>query len=101
MVDRFQSPGVGYMEVVSSQTLLLIIRAHTAPGTTIYPAQWRAYNSMIALPVVATHGVVYHSLHIDPATGILTQMVGIGSTSTERSAMTKIIFLATSLESLQ
>ena len=73
------TPGLGYMEVVPSRdanTLLPIIRAHTAPGTTIHSDQWRAYSTVSSLPAVTTHGVVNHSLHfVDPATGVHTQTV--------------------------
>ena len=39
MVDTSQQPALGYMEVVQQRdaaTLLPIIQAHTAPGTTIH-----------------------------------------------------------------
>lgn len=79
MVDTSHTPGLGYMEVVPARdasTLLPIIRAHTAPGTTIHLDQWRAYSSVNTLPSVTAHGVVNHSLHfVDPATGVHTQTV--------------------------
>ena len=67
------------MEVVPSRdanTLLPIIQAHTAPGTTTHSNQWRAYNSVSSLPGVTAHRVVNHSLHfLDPGTGVHTQTV--------------------------
>ena len=79
MVDTSEEPGLGYMEVVPSRdanTLLPIIQAHTAPGTTIHSDQWRAYSNVITLPAVHGHGVVNHSLHfVDPVTGVHTWTV--------------------------
>ena len=79
MVDASQSPGLGYMEIVPARdagTLLPIIRAHTAPGTTIHSDQWRAYATVNTIPAVTAHGIVNHSLHfVDPATGVHTQTV--------------------------
>ena len=67
-------PGLGYMEVVTARdarTLLPIIQAHTAPGTTIHSDEWRACSSVSTIPAVAQHGVINHSLHfIDPVTGV-------------------------------
>ena len=74
-----RKPGLGYMEIVpprDANTLLPIIQAHTAPGTTIHSDQWRAYSNVITLPAVHGHGVVNHSLHfVDPVTGVHTQTV--------------------------
>ena len=79
MVDASHTPGLGYMTIVPSRdagTLLPIIRAHTAPGTTIHSDQWRAYDSVNTLPAVSTHEVVNHSLHfVGPAAGVHTQTV--------------------------
>ena len=79
MVDTSQSPGLGYMEIVPARdatTLLPIIRAHTAPGTTTHSDQWRAYSTVNTLPGVAAHGVVNHSLHfVDPVSGVHTRTV--------------------------
>ena len=79
MVDTSQTPGVGYMEIVSTRdaaTLLPIIQSHTAPGTIIHSDQWRAYNSVNTIPAVASHRIINHSLHfVDPATGVHTQTV--------------------------
>ena len=64
MVDASHVPGLGYVEVVLSRdanTLLPIIRAHTAPGTTIHSDQWRAYNTVCLPPAVTAHKVVNHS----------------------------------------
>ena len=72
-------PSLGYMEMVTAQnarTLLPIIQAHTAPGTTIHSDEWRAYNSVSTIPAVAQHGVINHSLRfIDPVTAIHTETV--------------------------
>jgi hypothetical protein len=68
MVDTSQQPALGYMEVVQQRdalTLLPIIQAHTAPGTTIHSDQWAAYS-----PGIAAHNTVNHSLNfVDPVTG--------------------------------
>ena len=65
---------MGIMKVVPSRdanTLLAIIRANTATGTTIHSDKWRAYNTVSLLPIVTTHGVVNHLLHfVDPVTGV-------------------------------
>ena len=76
MVDTFKEPGLGYMEVVPSRdanTLLPIVEAHTAPGTTIPSNQWQANSNVITLPAVHGHGLVNHYLHfVDPGTGVHT-----------------------------
>jgi hypothetical protein len=74
MVDTSQQPALGYMEVVQQRdalTLLPIIQAHTAPGTTIHSDQWAAYS-----PGIAAHNTVNHSLNfVDPVTGTHTQHI--------------------------
>ena len=79
LCDTSQSPALGYMEVVSRRdaaTLLPIIQAHVRPGTVIHSDQWRAYTRVAALPPVAGHSVVNHSLHfVDPSTGTHTQNI--------------------------
>ena len=58
MVDTSHQPALGYMEVVQRRdaaTLLPIIQAHIAAGTVVHSDQWRAYNSVSALPNVAAH----------------------------------------------
>ena len=79
LVDTSHTPALGYMEVVQKRdaaTLLPIIAAHTAPGTIIHSDQWAAYRRVHALPNVAAHGVVNHSLNfVEPVTGVHTQHV--------------------------
>ncbi len=79
MVDTSHQPALGYMEVVqrrNAATLLPIIQAHTAPGTTVHSDEWAAYNQVQSLPTVGTHNTVNHSLHfVDPVTGVHTQNV--------------------------
>ena len=61
------------MEIVNKRdaaALLPIIQAHVAPGTTIHSDEWAAYRRISALPGIAGHSTVNHSLNfIDPATG--------------------------------
>ena len=79
LVDTSQRPALGYMEIVprrDAATLLPIIQQHVLPGTTIWSDDWAAYNRVAAIPGVAGHGVVNHSLHfVDPVTGVNTQTV--------------------------
>ena len=67
------------MEVVpdrSAATLLPILQAHVAPGSTVYSDQWAAYNNVQSLGNVASHGTVNHLLNfVDPVTGIHTQHI--------------------------
>ena len=70
--DVSHTPALGYMEIVQQgdAATLLIIQAHTAPGTTVHSNDWSAYRRVASLPNVASHSTVNHSLHfIDPKTG--------------------------------
>ena len=79
LADTSQTLALGYMEIVprrDAATLLPIIQQHVLPGTTIWSDEWAAYNRVAAIPGVAGHGVVNHSLHfVDPVTGVNTQTV--------------------------
>lgn len=79
MVDTAHQPSLGYIEIVhrrNASTLLPIIQAHTAPGTTVHSDEWAAYNRIQQLGNVATQRTANHSLHfVDPATGVHTQNV--------------------------
>ena len=79
MVDTSHQPALGYMEIVNKRdaaTLLPIIQAHVAPGTTIHSDEWAAYRRISALPGIAGHSTVNHSLNfIDPVTGTHTQNI--------------------------
>lgn len=79
MVDTSHNPALGYMEIVPSRdaaTLLPIIQAHVATGTTIHSDQWAAYNGVSALPNVSSHSTVNHSVNfVDPVTGVHTQNI--------------------------
>ena len=79
MVDTSQSPAIGYMELVPDRTqatlLPAIIQAHTNPGTTIWSDEWAAYRRVAALPNVASHSTVNHSLTFVSGSGTHTQNI--------------------------
>ena len=79
LVDTSVTPSLGYMELVpdrTAATLLPIIQAHVAAGTTIHSDQWRAYTGVGALPGVTLHNTVNHSVNfVDPTTGVHTQHI--------------------------
>ena len=78
MVDMSQQPSLGYMEVVQSRdaaTLHPIIQRHLHPGTTVWSDEWAAYNTIAALPNVATHAAVNHSLTFVAPSGTHTQNI--------------------------
>ena len=76
MVDVSHVPALGYMEVVDQRdasTLLPIINGHIVAGTTVWSDMWAAYNGIAALPGVAAHERVNHSIQfVNPATGVHT-----------------------------
>lgn len=67
------------MQIVPSRdaaTLLPIIQNHVAPGTVIHSDQWAAYQAVSALPQVASHSTVNHSVtFVDPVSGTHTQNI--------------------------
>lgn len=79
MVDTSHQPALGYMEIVAQRdaaTLLPIINAHVAPGTTVWSDQWAAYRRVSTLPNVNNHASVNHSIEfVDPVTGVHTQNI--------------------------
>ena len=61
-----QQPALGYMEIVprrDAATLLPIISQHVLPGTIVHSDEWRAYNRINTLPLVAAHRTVNHSVN--------------------------------------
>ena len=79
MVDRSQTPALGYMKIVPSRmadTLLPIIQAHIHPGTLIHSDQWSAYQQGQSRPNVSSYDTVNHSVEFaNSATGTHTQNV--------------------------
>lgn len=65
MVDTSHIPALGYTEIIDQRdaaTLLPIIRDHILPGTIVWSDMWAAYNAVGALPGVAGHDTVNHSV---------------------------------------
>ena len=79
MVDVTYIPAIGYMEIVDQRdaaTLLPIIQQHINPGTTVWSDMWAAYNGVAALPGVAAHQTVNHSIQfLNPVTGTHTNTI--------------------------
>ena len=79
MVDTSHQPALGYMEVVHQRdaaTLLPIIQANVANGTTIHSDQWAAYRQVASLPSVSTHATVNNSItFVDPVSGTHAQNI--------------------------
>ena len=79
MADTFETPALGFMQIVSSRdtaTLLPIIAAHVAPCTEVHSDPWSAYNRVGFLPGVADHLTVNHSLYfVDSVTSTHTQHI--------------------------
>ena len=76
IVDTSHQPALGIIPARNAATLLPIIQAHTAPGSTVNFDQWGAYQQVQSLQNVAAHATVNHSLHfVDPVTGVPTQHV--------------------------
>ena len=77
MVDKSQSPAVGYMEIVERRdaaTLLPIIQQVVRPGSVIHSDEWRAYRNIQGLGYA--HRTVNHSVNfVDPSSGVHTQTI--------------------------
>ena len=56
--------------------LLPIICNHVAPGTIVHSDQWRAYDHVANLSLVARHQTINHLVDfVDPTCGVFTQHV--------------------------
>ena len=78
MVDVSVTPALGVMVIVpdrTATTLLPLIQRHVAQGTIIHSDQWSAYRQVAALPNVAAHNTVNHSIEFVTPTGIHTQNI--------------------------
>ena len=79
ILDVTQQPALGYMEIVprrDASTLSPIISQHVLPSTIVHSDEWRAYNRINTLPLVAAHKTVNHSVNfVDPGSGVHTHHI--------------------------
>ncbi len=77
ILARYMVRWVGSCRSVQRQdadTLLPITQQVARPGSTIWSDDWRAYRGVAALPTIAGHAVVNHSVNFfDQVTGVHTQ----------------------------
>ncbi len=78
LVDVSHTPSLGMMRVVpdrTAATLLPLIQQHVAPGTIIHSDMWSSYRRVAALPNVAAHRTVNHSIQFVTPAGVHTQNI--------------------------
>ena len=77
IVDTSFSPSLELVPNRQAATLLPIIQARVARGTTVYSDEWSAYRQLSKrLLQVASHGTVNHSLHfVNPVSGVHMQNI--------------------------